>query len=268
MELIKALVLGALQGATEFIPVSSSGHLVIVPALLGWKEPNLTFAMALHMGTFLAVFIYYFKDVVNLIKGFFATFKRNRTTTETFHSKLCWLIIIALIPAGIAGLIFSNDIDRTFGQPHYVSYFFFVTAFLLIVASLVKIKEPLKIEDMGIKNALAAGLLQIISLLPGVSRSGATMSGGIFSGMNKEDAAKFSFLLSIPTILGAGILTVRDMFSVSQAFSMGEFFTGFLAAFIVGILSIKFFFSIVRRTNFYFFAIYCILIGVAGLIFI
>jgi undecaprenyl-diphosphatase len=267
MTIFRAIILGIIQGATEFLPVSSSGHLVLIPALLRWPTPTLSFTVGLHIGTLLAVVLYYIKDVIKLFKGLFSVFKKVRTPEEAFYLKLAIYIIVAMIPAGIMGVLFSESVEKAFSSPHLVSVFFFITAFILLLASFEFTKEPINIGHMTFKNAIIVGLMQIVSLLPGVSRSGSTIAGGAYSGMKKDDAARFSFLLSIPMIFGASVFEAKDMLNVSVAgASNSELLLGLLVAFIVGLLSIKLFFKIIRKTKFYVFAIYCIVLGVIGLI--
>jgi undecaprenyl-diphosphatase len=268
MSIFRAIILGIVQGATEFLPVSSSGHLVIFPVIFRWPEPTLSFSISLHMGTFLAVLIYYFKDVVNLIKGFFAMFKKFRTPEEMLYLKLFWLLVIAFTPAALLGIFLKNEIEISFSSPRIVSYFFFFTALILFMASFDFNKYAKSMQKASFRNAIIVGLMQIFALFPGISRSGMTISGGVFSGLKREDAARFSFLLSIPTILGAGIFELKDALNVSVSHVTGiEIFWGFLFSFIVGIISIRFFFSLVRKTKFYVFAFYCVIIGFVGLLF-
>ncbi len=268
MNVFRAVVLGIIQGGTEFLPVSSSGNLVIYPAMFHWGAPTLSFVMALHMGTFFAVLLYYIKDVWRLILAFFNTFKKERTEEQNFYVHLFWMLFIALLPAGIVGVLFANKIANVFSEPHTVCIFFFITAALLILASVNWRKKWDTLENVSLKHALSVGFLQIIALFPGISRSGSTIVGGIFSGMNQKDAARFSFLLSIPTIGGAGLFEIKDALNASvSGISHTPLFFGFLASFIVGFLSIGFFFKVIKRTKFYVFAIYCIALGVIGLVF-
>jgi len=268
MNIFRAIVLGVIQGLTEFLPVSSSGNLVIYPAIFRWGTPTLSFTMALHLGTLFAVILYYFKDVKKLVVGFFHTFKSNKTDEQSFYVRLFWLLFVALLPASIVGLLFSDRIGEVFAQPHIVSIFLFITAAILIVSSINFYSERDTLKHISLKHALFVGFLQIIALFPGISRSGSTIAGGIFSGMNKEDAAKFSFLLSIPIIGGAGLLELKSALNVSiSGVSFSALFAGFLASFIFGFLSIKFFFAVIRRAKFYYFALYCIILGIVGFIF-
>jgi len=268
MTLFRSIVLGVIQGATEFLPVSSSGHLVVLPAIFGWQVPTLSFTISLHMGTFLAVLVYYFKDVINLFKGFFAMFKKLKTPEEFFYLKLFWLLVIAFIPAALLGIFLKSRVEKTFSDPHIVSYFFLFTALVLFLSSINFMKHAEAIQRASFKHAIFVGFMQIFSLFPGISRSGMTISGGVFSGLKREDAARFSFLLSIPTIFGAGIFELKDAMNVSVSHATGiEIFIGVLFSFIVGILSIKFFFALIRKTKFYVFALYCLILAIIGLIF-
>jgi undecaprenyl-diphosphatase len=268
MDIFRATILGIIQGATEFLPVSSSGNLVIYPAMFKWGTPTLSFVMALHMGTFFAVFLYYIKDVWRLILAFFNTFKKNRNKEEDAYVRLFWMLFIALIPAGIVGILYADKIGDVFSEPHVVSIFLFITAAILILSSIDFRKKWDNIENVGLKHALSIGFIQIAALFPGISRSGSTIAGGVFSGLNREDAARFSFLLSIPTIGGAGLLEMKNALNISISHvSHGAILAGFTASFVVGFLSIGFFFKVIKRTKFYYFAIYCILLGILGLIF-
>ncbi len=268
MSVFRAIILGTIQGATEFLPVSSSGNLVIYPAMFKWGTPTLSFVMALHMGTFFAVFLYYIKDVWRLILAFFNTFKKHKTSEEKAYVRLFWMLFVALIPAGVVGVLYADKIGKVFSEPHIVSIFLFITATILILSSIDFRKQWDKIEDVRLKHALSIGFLQIAALFPGISRSGSTIAGGVFSGLNREDAARFSFLLSIPTIGGAGILEMGSALNASiSGASHAAIFAGFIASFVVGFLSIGFFFTVIKKTKFYYFAIYCIILGILGLIF-
>jgi undecaprenyl-diphosphatase len=268
--MLQAVILGILQGGTEFLPVSSSGHLAMYSALFKWTSPTLAFAVALHMGTLLAVIVYYLHDMRELIRGFFNTFTHREYLTDhdRFYLRLCWLLVLAVIPAGVVGLIFSERIGETMAQPHLVAVFFFVTAILLVTSSWYFSTERDPIARISPKHALWVGFFQILALFPGVSRSGSTIAAGVFAGMNREDAARFSFLLSIPTLAAAGVLEVKDALteSVSNVAPLAVL-CGFATSFVVGFFSIKFFFAIIKRAKFYYFAAYCAVHGIVGLIF-
>ncbi|MCI4463113.1 MAG: undecaprenyl-diphosphatase UppP [Caldisericum sp.] len=262
--LTESIILGIIQGATEFLPVSSSGHLVVIPALFHLNPPNLAFTMGLHAGTLLSLLVYFYREVWGLLKGVFSIFKSRRTQEEQFYLRLFVLIIIAVIPAGIAGVLLSDKVDLLFSNPRTVSYLFFITAILLIIGSILSEKSRKTLENITALDALIVGVFQILALPPGISRSGSTITGGIVSGMDRESASKFSFLVAIPVIFGASLLEVRKMnFS---GFTVTDLFVGSLVSFVVGLISLWIFFPLIKKTKFYVFSIYCIILGTLGLI--
>lgn len=266
MELFRSILLGVIQGATEFLPISSSGHLVIIPAFLKIESPNLSLAMFLHFGTLIAVLIYFRKDVANLIKSFFSIFKKERSLIEKKYLKLLILIIIAIIPAVVFGVLFSDRIDQSFSKPKLVSILFIINGFLLLSAHFYSKKGETSLENAKIKNAIFVGFFQVFSLLPGISRSGSTISGGIFSKLKKEDAAKFSFLLSIPTIFGAFIFELRNIFKFeTQNISILHAVIGTIVSFLCGVFAIRFFLNLVKKGKLYYFSIYCLILGLIGI---
>lgn len=265
MNFWEVIFLGVVQGATEFLPVSSSGHLVLLPALLGITVPNLAFTMGLHLGTLLALLFYFWNDVKGILKGLFSFYKKDRQKENKFYINLLILIIVAAIPAGIVGFLFADKVDLLFSTPKTVSYLFFITAIFLFLASYLSKRANKSIQDMTLKDAIIVGIFQVFALLPGVSRSGSTITGGIVSSVNKEEAARFSFLLSIPVIAGAALLElVKANFST---FTPTELIFGVVVSFISGLIALRIFFPIIKKTSFYIFAIYCVVIGVIGIIF-
>ncbi|BAL80999.1 undecaprenyl-diphosphate phosphatase [Caldisericum exile] len=259
----EAVILGIIQGATEFLPVSSSGHLVVIPALFHLQMPNLPFTMGLHAGTLLALIVYFYREVLGLFKGFFAIFKVKRNSEEEFYLKLLLMIVVAVIPAGIAGVLLSKKVDQLFSNPKAVSYMFLITGIFLVISSVFSDKARKSIKEMGITDALIVGIFQIFALPPGVSRSGSTITGGIISELNRESASKFSFLVAIPVILGAALLEVRS--SSLIGFTFKDLAVGFIVSFIVGLLSLLAFFPLIKKTKFYVFAVYCFVIGIIGI---
>jgi len=268
MELFRLVLLGVIQGLTEFLPVSSSGHLALLPALFKFEVPTLALAMALHLGTLIAVVIYFYNDVISLIRSFFSIFKKERSPQEKKYLKLLILIIVAIIPAVIFGVLFSDKVDQTFSKPRIVSVLFIFNALLLFAAHFYSKKGDVSLERAGFKNATLVGLFQIFSLFPGISRSGSTISGGIFSKLRKEDSARFSFLISIPIVLGGALFEMKDLFKgTSQNPSVIYIFVGFFVSFLVGLISIRLLFNMLKKSKLYFFAVYCLIIGIIGLIF-
>ncbi|MBN1486666.1 MAG: undecaprenyl-diphosphatase UppP, partial [Anaerolineae bacterium] len=202
MSPFQAIFLGFLQGATEFLPVSSSGHLVILPHLLNWTDPGLAFDAVLHLGTLLAVFIYFWSDVVMMIQAFFRSL-RNHSLTDP-EARITWGVIIGSIPAALAGFLLEDIFEQLFGMPRAAAGFLLVTAALLLISEYVG-KRLRDLEGMTWQDALFIGVGQALAIVPGLSRSGSTISAAMLLGYRREAAARFSFLLSMPVILGSGL---------------------------------------------------------------
>jgi len=259
--------IGIVQGLTEFLPVSSSAHLVFMHELTGFA-PNLAFDTILHVGSLVAVVAYFWKDIVEIIKSFFSSlmdipkgqFKKG--IKEDQFKKLAWFILIGTVPAGLAGVFFKDFFESLFSDITAVAFFLLVTGFLLWgserVSRRINIKGDLK--EMTVKNSLIMGTAQAFAIIPGISRSGATISSGLFLGMERELAARFSFLLSIPAILGAAIVQVKDI-SYGIDVNGGAFVAGFIAAAISGYLAIKLMLKLIKERNLLIFAYYCWIVG-------
>jgi len=259
--------IGIVQGLTEFLPVSSSAHLVFMHELTGFA-PNMAFDTILHMGSLVAVVAYFWKDIVQILKSFFSSlmdipkgqFKEG--INEDQFKKLTWLILIGTVPAGLAGVFFKDFFESLFSDITAVAFFLLVTGFLLWgserVSRRINIKGDLK--EMTVKNSLIMGTAQAFAIIPGISRSGATISSGLFLGMERELAARFSFLLSIPAILGAAIVQVKDI-SYGIDVNGGAFVAGFIAAAISGYLAIKLMLKLIKERNLLIFAYYCWIVG-------
>ncbi len=198
-DFVSAIILAIVQGITEWIPVSSSGHLVLVERLLNYNG-GLFFDVALHFGTLMAVFVYFGRDITNILEDLL----KGRWKSE--NGRLGIYILIATIPAGIVGTIFLNYFEQIFGNLLFVALGFGITGLLLFIAS-IDVKRK---RELNIKGAFLIGLAQIASIFPGISRSGTTISSGLLLGLNEKDAVKFSFLMSIPIIFGANILTIGN----------------------------------------------------------
>ncbi len=269
MNIIQAIILGIVQGATEFIPISSSGHLVLVPWALGWPNPGLLFDTMLHWGTLAAVIVYFWRDWLDIIAGFFRSLTaRGPWSTAPggrladFNSRLAWAIIIGTLPAVIIGFLFKDFLESLFSTPLAVG------AFLLVTAVLLTLSERLSRHDrpllkINIPDALIVGLAQALAIAPGISRSGATISGGLARGLTRDSAARYSFLLATPAILGAGVLQLFDVLRGTEATgsSTTAIALGVLAAAVVGYLCIRFLLAYLRRGKLYPFAVYCALVG-------
>jgi undecaprenyl-diphosphatase len=245
-----ALVLGIVQGLGEFLPISSSAHLVLIPWLFGWEDPGLTFDVALHMGTLLAVVLYFWKDWLKLIKG-----ALQRKASD--EKRIFWYLVIATIPGGLFGLALEKKAETTFRYPLLIGIMMIVMGILLYLAD--RKRQIRKMDTMTMADAIWIGLSQALAIIPGVSRSGSTMTTARFLDIKREDAARFSFLMSTPIILGAGVLKLRHltMASINLPFSVGV-----ISSFIVGILSISFLLQYLKTSNFGLFVGYRFLIGV------
>ncbi|MBC7226198.1 MAG: undecaprenyl-diphosphate phosphatase [Thermoflexales bacterium] len=268
---LRALFLGLLQGATEFLPVSSSGHLVLVPWLLGWPIPGLAFDTLVHWGTAVAVIAYFWRDWAALIRGAWHGL-RTRSLNDP-ATRLLLLLIVATIPGALAGALLEDFFEGMFARPAAAAGFLLLTAAILTLAESAWARRsasggdpPRALSALSWPDALTVGLAQAVAILPGVSRSGATIAAGLGRGLDRESAARFSFLLSTPIILGAGAMQVLKLFRAGGwAGEAPTLIVGFLAALVSGGLSIHFLLRYVRRRPLYPFALYCALLGILGL---
>jgi undecaprenyl-diphosphatase len=260
MSVFEAILLGIIQGATEFLPVSSSAHLVMMPVLLGVDQPSLTLIEIAHLGTLLAVLFYFRRDLLAIVREMLAAL-RTRRPLGTPDARLGWIILFASIPAGVAGLALKDYFERIFTSPDVAAFCLLITAGLLVFGerSLTGVKTEQTISWL---DGLLIGLFQMFALFPGISRSGSTISGGLWRGLNRPGAARFSFLLGIPAILGAGLLGLVDLSQqVGTDGQISVYLAAFAAAGITGYLCIYFLLSWLRRHTLYPFAVYCALLG-------
>lgn len=264
MEWFEALILGIIQGLTEYLPVSSSGHLAIGQALFGLNsgEENLAFTVLLHIATVLSTIVILWREIVWLFTDLFK-FKWNEGTKYIVN------IIISMIPVGIVGLFFKDKVEEVFGSGLLV-----VGICLMVTASLLAFSywaKPRQREHISPWHAFVIGIAQALAVLPGLSRSGSTIATGLLLGNKKEKLAQFSFLMVIPPILGEALLDAKDMAEVGVTASLGGIspmaaLIGFLAAFIVGCLACKWMVDIVKRGKLIWFALYCAIVGLATII--
>ena len=266
--IIQAIILGIVQGLTEFLPVSSSAHLVFMSDILGVQQ-NVAFDTLLHLGTLLAVVGYFWKDLVVIISSFLSSLldifrgRFKEGLEETPFKKLSWLLLVGTIPAGVMGILFKSEFEALFNSILYVGIFLLITGLLLWGAERVKPGDK-DVKDISFKNAIVIGVAQGIAIAPGISRSGATIAAGLFSGLNRELAARFSFLLSIPAILGAALVQAKDITSFDVSTSV--LIVGFVSAAIFGYLAIKLLLKIIKERSLMIFAYYCWIIGIAAII--
>lgn len=268
MNYFQAIILGIVQGLTEYLPISSSAHLVIVPYLAGWNFPTdqaFAFDVLCQLGTLAAVIVYFWKDLIEIIVAFFKGIA-SRKPFETSESRMGWLLILATIPAGLAGITIKSMVEAAFASPVAVGCLLFGTALLLLVGELVG-KKDRKLTGINWLDALLVGIGQAISIFPGISRSGATISVGLMRGLNRKDAAKFSFLMSIPIMLAAGLYSALDLRHIAGLMSfLPVVLVGTVVAGVVGYLSIKWLLSYVTHRPLTDFAIYCTVMGALVLI--
>ena len=263
MENHQAFLLGIIQGLTEFIPVSSSGHLVLVPHILEWKflaSQAFIFDVLVQWGTLLAVCVYFWRDLTTIAYSFCVAITKGKPF-GTGHARLGWYLIIATIPAVIVGLLYKDLIEAAFSNTKTTGLFLIITSAVLIFAELVG-KRNRNLEKVTWIDALCIGCFQVAALLPGVSRSGTTIAGGMTRNLDRSSAARFSFLMSVPVMLGAGLLAIKDLFALPNADNfLMPLLIGFLASFFSGYIAIRWLISYLSKHSLYVFAGYCLLLG-------
>ena len=252
MDILQAGILGLVQGLGEFLPISSSAHLVIVPWLFNWEDPGLTFDIALHIGTLIAVAIYFWKDWLQLIT-------KGVTDAQSREGRLFWYLVLATIPGAMIGLLLEKKAETSFRNPVLI-------AIMLIALGIVlywvdrKSAKKIEAENISLKTSFLIGLSQALAIIPGVSRSGITMTTGLFLGLTREGAARFSFLLSAPIIFGAAIVKVPHIIA-NPAVITTNFIVGMVVSCVTGIASIGFLLRYVQTKTFLPFAWYRFILG-------
>lgn len=260
MSLGQALLLGIVQGLTEFLPVSSSGHLVLTEHLLGIPAGDLSFEVAVHFGTLVAVCLYFRARLWDMARNLFGRQGAGLSARE--GQRLLALIIVGSIPAGVIGLLFKDEIESLFADAHLAAAFLIVTGLLLLAMRLRQKPDG----EITWPRAFLIGVAQAVAILPGISRSGSTIATGSLLGVKPATAAEYSFLLSVPAVLGATLLALPDAIA-EGTFGLSHIL-GALAAAIVGYLALKWVFVSIRQGRFILFGIYCIIAGVIGVILI
>lgn len=258
------MILGIVQGVTEFVPISSSGHLVLVPWLLGWDNPGLAFDAMLHLGTLFAVIAFFWRDLAELIIGGVLSIK-ERSLADEPRRKIAWLILLGTIPSAVIGFALEDFFEALFAAPLWVGVLLLVTGVFLAACEKWG-KRTLQMQEITWLDALVVGLGQALAIAPGISRSGATISAGLWRGLQREAAARYSFLLAAPIILGAGLFKLKDLWEAPLlSGSPLTLAAGFAAAAVSGFLSIKFLLSYLQKRGLYPFAIYCWAVGVGSI---
>ncbi|MGH8904627.1 MAG: undecaprenyl-diphosphate phosphatase [Egibacteraceae bacterium] len=306
---LQSLVLGVVQGLTEFIPVSSKSHLVLVPYLLGWQEPGLAFIVALHLGTLAAVLLYFRRELVAMAA---ALTGRADPTAGRLYRRLALLLVLASLPVAAVGALLEGRIEAVFRSPAATAALLLLTTLILVAGEKIRDRRVAKaaatvnrngdsgaaggqgqnesarvitaiqvrglpvghddhdpagatLAELGVRHAVVVGLMQVVALLPGVSRSGSTITGGLVSGLTREAATRFSFLLSIPAIAGASLLTLGD-FTQPDRYRALDIAIGTFAAFVAGYLAIRWLVALVARDRLTGFAWYCAAAAAVGLL--
>jgi undecaprenyl-diphosphatase len=285
----QAIILGIIQGITEPFPMSSLGHNVLIPQLLGWhnivtSEPKsesffLAFLVALHVATAMALFIFYRKTWIKLIRAFFTSVKQRQIKTP--YERLIWLLIIATIPAGLTGVLFERILRTQFAKPMAAAVFLVINGIILFIGDKYATVQAQKKRDYNLQSTVEhtsaamsktrAGIIgtaQVLALIAGISRSGVTMVSGLFSGLDYQDSARFSFLLATPIIFAAGIYKLPDLIGVNGNGIRGQILVGAVAAFIAAYFSVRFLDKYFRTNRLRPFAIYSVVFGLFMVAFI
>lgn len=250
MSIIQAIIYGIVQGIAEFLPISSTAHLALLPWLFGWSDPGVVFDVALHLGTAAAVILFFFKDWLNLIKS-------GLTKPKSEDGKLFWLLVLATVPGALFGVLLDKYME-SFRNAALIGVMLILMGIGLYAADKYGKKET-EIKQTGVKRSLLIGIAQIFAIIPGVSRSGITMTAGCIMGMTRESIARFTFLMSAPIILGDALYHAKDLPQLH--IDMLPFLTAMITAAVVGAVSIKFLLNYLKRNGFGIFAVYRFLLG-------
>jgi undecaprenyl-diphosphatase len=265
MNLFQALILGLVQGATEYIPVSSSAHLVLVPWFLGWPDASFAFEVLVQWGTLVGVFVFFWQDLVVIVKSVILGLLQGKPLA-TFEAKLGWLVVVATLPAVVLGLLFKKYFEAAFASPALAGGFLILTALLLAIAERYGSRKQ-ELEQLSWLDATLIGFWQAAAMLPGISRSGATIGGAVLRGFNRTAAARFSFLMSIPALLGAGVVALNELLATgSLATELPAISVGFVAAAISGYLCIRWLLTYLQGHSLYIFAAYCAAVSLISII--
>ncbi len=259
MELIKALVYGVIQGLTEYLPISSTAHIRLVPTIFGWNDPGAAYTAAIQIGTIVAVLLYFGKDILGAVRAWALTFM-DRSAIQTPEGKLGWAVFIGTIPIIVVGVVAKDQIETTFRSLNVVACSLIVMGIVLFLAERFG-KKQYDIKKVNLLNGVIVGLWQCIALIPGASRSGSTISGGLFRGFNKEAAARFGFLLSVPSVFAAGIYELIHEREHLLANGVGSLIVANIASFVVGYASIAFLMKLLRTKSLTPFVIYRVVLG-------
>jgi len=268
MTIIQVIILGIVQGLTEFLPISSSAHLVLIPFLLNWdlKQPQtFIFDVLVQVGTLFAVVIFFRKDLLEILHAFIKGILSGKPFKE-YNSQTAWMIILATIPAGLIGILFKEQVQLVFGSPVLVAIMLIVTALIMSIGEIIYNKGQVK-DEMSFWDAIIIGFSQAVAIFPGVSRSGATISAGLIRKLDRKHVARFSFLLSIPIMIAAGLMATVDLLQMELVSEfIGLMFLGFIVSALVGYFAIAWLMRFLTKHSLYYFSIYCVTLSIVVLV--
>jgi undecaprenyl-diphosphatase len=266
VSVFEAIVLGITQGLTEFLPISSTAHLRIVPAFAGWEDPGAAFTAIVQLGTMLAVLLYFREDLLRIAWAWLRSL-RDRSLRSTLDARLGWYILLGTIPIGIFGLAFKDQIENGARDLYLISIALIVFGLVLLAAEEVGRKDR-SIEDLNRRDGIFIGLWQALALIPGVSRSGATISAGLFRGLDRPSAARYSFLLSVPAVVLSGLFELKSVIDGSEHTDVGagSLIISTVFAFVVGYWSIAFLLRWVANHSMIVFVVYRVALGLLVLV--
>ncbi|MGO8970961.1 MAG: undecaprenyl-diphosphate phosphatase [Myxococcaceae bacterium] len=259
MGLLHAVVLGIVQGVTEFLPISSTAHLRIVPELLGWPDAGAAYTAMIQLGTVAAVIVYFRRDLVRLTGAWVQGLLRG-APFATLDARLAWFVLVGTLPVAILGLLFKHDIETSLRSLYVIALAMVGLALVLLLAERIA-QHQRTLSEMGWRDAIVIGLCQAVALIPGASRSGTTLTGGLGLGFRREDAARYSFLLSIPATAAAGLFEMRHLVRSGEPFTGPEVVVGTVVAFLTGILAIAWLLRFLRTRSTMVFIVYRLLLG-------
>lgn len=277
ISIFQAIILGLIQGVAELFPISSLGNSVVLPKIFGWNihQGNpyfLTFLVATHFATALVLFLFFIKEWGKILKAMYRSFLAREIAKDDYYAKVGWLLVVATIPAGILGLLFQDTFQRLFASAQIAAFFLIINGIILYLAEKLRkrsnqkyvseVKSTSNIAKLHWWQSISIGLGQSLALIPGISRTGTSMSGSLLSGLGHEDAARFSFLLATPVIGAAALLKLPGIFSSSQASLRGAMFAGAISAAIAAYFSVKYLVKYFKTKTLTPFAIYCFFGGI------
>lgn len=268
MTITTAALLGILQGITEFIPVSSSGHLALARAFLGYDlDPSITFEIVVHFGSFCSIAVYFRRELATLLRAVIRTVRRSGLTlsgyTQDPGSRLVLIIALSMIPAGVVGVTMKSAVERAFVNPVLVASMLLITGALLFSTRFVR--NPA--GRVTARNGFTIGVAQALAILPGISRSGSTISAGLWMGVNRDELARFSFLMVLPILAGAMLLETIEVMQIGEPIETGNLLVGFFTSFVTGYFALGSLIALFKREKMHYFAYYCWAVGGGTLVY-